>query len=148
MASLACEPLPECTAACTNSVSVDVRLGERKLEFLAVEIETAEETVRCPAPQLNQGTSVACSSERVSVIPEDLFTCVKSGTPDESCRSTGAFAQRVDIAGTPTSFELRLTASDGTSFRRTFQPSYEDTLTTGQACDLPCRTAREVWVLK
>lgn len=145
---LGCESLPECSGACSNAVSIDVRLGDRNREFLAVELDVDDDTVSCPAPELNQTAGAPCSSDRVAVIPEDLFTCVNSGTPKESCQSTGAFAQRIDVAGTPTNFVLRLTAADGTSWSRSFQPSYEDTLTSGQACDTPCRTAREVWVLK
>lgn len=145
---LGCEPLPDCAGACSNAVSVDVRLGERNTEFLAVELDVGEDSMTCPAPQLNQGVTAGCSSDRVSVIPEDLFTCTNSGTPREACQSTGAFAQRIDVAGTPTNFTLRLTASDGTTWSRTFQPNYEDTLGTSPACDTPCRTAREVWVLK
>ncbi len=131
---------------CLDGSRVDVRLGDNDAEFLAVEVTVDDKTIQCSAPTLT--TLGTCSSPDVEVTPETKYTCTSADTGEETCESTGAFAQGVIVHGHPDEFTIVLSSSNGATWSRTFQPTYSEQFPNGPECGATCRAAEMLWELR
>jgi hypothetical protein len=131
---------------CLDGSRVDVRLGEYDAEFLAVEVTVDGKTIQCSAPTLM--TLGTCSSPDVEVAPETTYTCSSVDTREETCETSGAFAQGVIVRGHPAEFTIVRNSSNGVTWSRTFRPIYNVQLPNGPECGATCRSAEMLWELR
>ncbi len=131
---------------CLDGSRVDVRLGDNDAEFLAVEVTVNGKTIQCSAPTLM--TLGTCNSPDVEVTPETKYTCTSADTGEETCETSGAFAQGVIVHGHPAEFTIVLNSSNGVTWSRTFQPVYNEQFPNGPECGATCRLAEMRWELR
>ncbi len=148
--AVGCELEHSCTdIGCRDVLSVRIHTEDGMPRTFAVELQLDEQTVTCRAPTLDD-SGETCDNPDVSVTLREGADCHEVRSADaisEVCTPNGKFEQVVTIYRTPKRAELTLTATNGETLEKAFEPHYATSQPNGPDCEPICHSADEEWLV-